>query len=291
MLAVRPGGLYIDGTLGGAGHAAAILQAARPDGRLLGLDADPTAVERASRRLAAWGARAIVVHASFEAMEHIAREHGFAPVDGILLDLGLSSDQLADATRGFSFSAGGPLDMRFDPTRGVPASVLVNEWSAEALTDLFYRYGEERASRRIARAIVRARPIETAERLAQVVRQVTGRARQRLDPATKIFQALRIAVNDELGALERVLPQAVRLLRPGGRLVIIAFHSLEDRIVKQFFKDESKGCVCPPTQPVCTCNHRPSLRVVTIKPVRPGQVELRANPRARSARLRAAERI
>lgn len=291
MLAVRPGGLYIDGTLGGAGHAAAILQAAQPNGRLLGLDADLAAVERARQRLAALGARAVVVHASFEAMDHIAREHGFTSVDGILLDLGLSSDQLADATRGFSFIAGGPLDMRFDPTRGVPASVLVNEWSADALTDLFYRYGEERASRRIARAIVRARPIETADHLAQVVRQIAGRAGQRLDPATKIFQALRIAVNDELGALARVLPQAVRLLRPGGRLVIITFHSLEDRIVKRFFKDEAKGCVCPPTQPVCTCNHRPALKVVTIKPVTPGPMELGANPRARSARLRAAERV
>ncbi len=291
LLAVRAGGRYIDGTLGGAGHAAAILHASQPNGRLLGLDADPAAIARARQRLACFGPRATVVQSPFDEIEPIARQHDFALVDGIVLDLGLSSDQLADAARGFSFITGGRLDMRFDPTRGAPASVLVNEWSADDLADVFYRYGEERASRKIAQAIVRARPIDTAEQLARVVERVMGRGGQRIHPATRIFQALRIAVNDELDALGRTLPQTIRLLRPGGRLAIMSFHSLEDRIVKTFLKNESRDCICSPHQPVCTCNHRATLKTVTIKPVTPGIQEMRANPRARSAKLRVAERL
>jgi 16S rRNA (cytosine1402-N4)-methyltransferase len=244
-----------------------------------------------------FSARAVLVHSSYADLERVAREHGFDAVDGILLDLGLSSDQLADESRGFSFSSIG-LDMRFDPTRGQPASTLVNKLSAEELADILYRYGEERASRRIARAIVAARPIESAQQLAEVVERASGsrppmrgRRRGKTHPATRTFQALRIAVNDELGALGSVLPQAVELLHSGGRLVVITFHSLEDRIVKSFFRTESRDCICPPGQPACTCGHRAILKIVTAKPVGPSAVEVSANPRARSAKLRAAERL
>jgi 16S rRNA (cytosine1402-N4)-methyltransferase len=294
LLVIRPGGRYIDGTLGGGGHAAAILSAAGPGGRLLGLDADLAALVRARQRLAAFGSQLVAVHVSFDEIEATARAHGLAPVDGILLDLGLSSDQLADSTRGFSFTAHG-LDMRFDPSRGQPASSLVNEWPADELASILYRYGEERASRKIARAIEQARPIHTAQQLAQLVEHVMGRrslgGRRRTQPATRVFQALRIAVNDELGALERALPQALRLLRAGGRLAIITFHSLEDRVVKTFFQTESKDCICPPEWPACRCHHRAALKIISRKPVTPSAEELRANPRSRSAKLRVAERL
>ncbi|MBN1888173.1 MAG: 16S rRNA (cytosine(1402)-N(4))-methyltransferase RsmH [Thermoflexales bacterium] len=293
-LAIRPGGCYIDGTLGGGGHAAAILSAAQPGGRLLGLDADPAALARARKRLAAFGSQLVAVHGSFDEIELTARAHDLVPADGILLDLGLSSDQLADSARGFSFTALG-LDMRFDPSHGQPASSIVNEWPADELASLLYRYGEESASRKIARAIEQARPIHTAQQLAQVVEHVMGRrpvgGGRRIQPATRVFQALRIAVNDELGALERVLPQALRLLRAGGRLAIITFHSLEDRVVKTFFQMESKDCICPPERPACRCHHQAALKIITRKPVTPGTEELRANPRSRSAKLRVAERI
>jgi 16S rRNA (cytosine1402-N4)-methyltransferase len=291
LLAIKAGGRYIDGTLGGGGHAAGILAAAQPDGRLLGFDADPAAIVRAQQRLSPFGARVVLVNASFDEMEAVARQHAFAPVDGIVLDLGLSSDQLADVTRGFSFTTDGPLDMRFNPAKGVPARVIVNEWSAEEIADVIYRYGEDHASRKIARAIERARPIETARQLAHVIEKTLGRGGKPIHPATRIFQALRIAVNDELGALARVLPQAVNLLGPGGRVAVITFHSLEDRIVKNFFQAESQDCHCPPQQPVCTCQHRATLKIITAKPVKPGESEVRANPRARSARLRVAERL
>jgi 16S rRNA (cytosine1402-N4)-methyltransferase len=291
-LAVRPGGCFIDGTLGGGGHALGILKASAPDGRLLALDADAAAIARTRVRLESegFGKRRVLVHSSFANLGRVAREHGFDAVDGILLDLGLSSDQLADESRGFSFSSIG-LDMRFDPTRGQPASELVNKLSAEELANILYRYGEERASRRMARAIVAARPIESAWQLAEVVKRASLGRHGRIHPATQTFQALRIAVNDELGALESVLPQAVRLLRSGGRLVVIIFHSLEDRIVKNFFRTESRDCICPPGQPACSCGHRATLEIVTAKPIGPSAVEVSANPRARSAKLRAAERL
>ena len=298
-LAVRPGGRYIDGTLGGGGHAIEILRASAPDGMLLALDADAAAVARASRWLEPEGssARVVLVHSSFADLGRVAREHGFGAVDGIVFDLGLSSDQLADETRGFSFTSIG-LDMRFDPTSGQSASSLVNELSAQELADLLYRNGEERASRRIARAIVAARPIESARQLADVVAQVMGPRpssgggrRSKIHPATRTFQALRIAANDELGALESVLPQAVELLRPSGRLAVITFHSLEDRIVKNYFRQESRDCICPPGQPVCRCGHRATLKTVKAKPVQPSAGEVAANPRARSAKLRAVERL
>ena len=289
-LAIRPGGLYVDGTCGGGGHAAGILDASSPDGRLLALDADPAALARARERLEPFGARVTLIHRSFAELGRVAREHGFEAVDGILLDLGLSSDQLADLARGFSFSSAG-LDMRFDSTQGQPASSLVNELDADELADLFYRYGEERASRRIARAMVAARPIESAQQLADVIAKAVGGRRGRLHPATQTFQALRIAVNDELRVLETALPQCVGLLKPGGRLAIITFHSLEDRIVKNFYRTESRDCICPPEQPICICGHRARVKLLANKPVEPSSAEVADNPRARSARLRAVERL
>ena len=289
-LAIRPGGLYVDGTCGGGGHAAGILDASSPDGRLLALDADPAALARARERLAPFGARATLMHRSFAELGRVARENGFEAVDGILLDLGLSSDQLADLARGFSFSSAG-LDMRFDSTQGQPASSLVNELDADELADILYRYGQERASRRIARAMVAARPIESAQQLADVIAKAVGGRRGRLHPATQTFQALRIAVNDELRVLEAVLPQCVELLKPGGRLAVITFHSLEDRIVKNFFRTESRDCICPPEQPICICGHQASVKPLANKPVEPSSAEVAENPRARSARLRAVERL
>ncbi len=288
LLQVRPGGVYIDGTVGGGGHAAAILAASVPDGRLLGLDRDPAALDVARERLAPWGDRAVLRRGSFADLLRLAE--GFIPADGVLLDLGLSSLQLADPARGFSFSQDGPLDMRFDPSEGPTAADLVNTLSVRELTDLLYRYGEEKQARRIAEAIVAARPIHRTAELASLIEQTVGR-RERIHPATRTFQALRIAVNRELEALEVALPQALELLRPGGRLVVISFHSLEDRIVKQFLHREARDCICPPEIPVCVCGHRAQVRVLTPKPVRPDAAEVAANPRARSARLRAAEKI
>jgi len=293
-LAPRPGGRYIDATFGGGGHTRAILEASAPDGQLLAIDADPAAVARAEALAARFPGRLIPCHGNFRDLAQLARRFGFAPVDGVLFDLGLSSDQLADPARGFSFQQPGPLDMRFDPTRGEPAAVIVNTWSEEALAELFWRYGEEPHARAIARAIVAARarrPIETTTQLAELVERVVGGRRQRIHPATRVFQALRIAVNRELEVLEPALEQAVELLRTGGRLVVIAFHSLEDRIVKQFLRREAAHCICPPGTPVCVCGHVPRLRVLTPRAVRPAAEEVARNPRSRSARLRAAERV
>lgn len=290
-LAVRPGGLYVDGTLGAGGHAGAILEASRPDGRVLAFDRDPAALALAGEQLAAYGERLVATHASFETMGRRAPALGFGALDGVLLDLGLSSMQLADDERGFSFRAGGALDMRFDPQADLTAADIVNGWDEGALAGLIAEYGEERHARRVARAIVAARPLADAQALVDVVAGAVGRSQERIHPATRTFQALRIAVNDELGALERTLPQALDLLKPGGRLAVISFHSLEDRIVKQFVRREAQDCICPPAQPVCTCDHRARLRPVTRKPVRASQAEVESNPRSRSARLRVAERV
>lgn len=289
LLPIRPGGVYIDGTVGGGGHAAAILDASAPDGRLLGIDRDPASLAVSRQRLAPYGARITLRHGSFAELSRIARD--FAPADGVLLDLGLSSLQLADPERGFSFSWDGPLDMRFDPTEGGPtAADLVNTLSLKELTDVLYRYGEEKQACRIAVAIVAARPIHRTGELAALIERTVGR-RERIHPATRTFQALRILVNQELEALEAALPQALDLLRPRGRLVVISFHSLEDRIVKQFLQRESRDCICPPEIPVCVCGHRARVRLLTPRPVRPGDAEITVNPRARSARLRAAEKV
>ena len=290
-LALHPGDNVIDGTLGGGGHAVGLLEATTPDGRLLGLDLDPEAIARARARLARFRDRVILVQSSFRELTTVAREHQFPPADAILLDLGLSSYQLASPERGFSFVKEGPLDMRFDPSKGPMAAELVNELPAEELAGILYRFGEERQSRRIAGAIVAARPIRTTTELAEVIARAVRGPRGRIHPATKSFQALRIAVNDELGALEDALPQAMALLKAGGRLAVISFHSLEDRIVKRFFRREASDCICPPEQPICTCDHEPSLREVTRRPVQPDEIETAENPRARSARLRIAEKL
>jgi 16S rRNA (cytosine1402-N4)-methyltransferase len=298
MLAPAPGSLQIDATVGGGGHTERILEATNPDGRLLGLDADGAAIARVDGRLRPrFGDRLVLRRANFRELGTVAPEAGFGAVDGMLFDLGLSSFQLGDAERGFGFRTGGPLDMRFDTTRGVPAAELLATLDRIELSALFKRYGEERQAGRIARAIVAARataPIETAEDLAALIERVAPgnpRIRRRIHPATRVFQALRIAVNTELDALAEGLAAAVDLLRPGGRLVVLSYHSLEDRIVKRFFAAERRGCVCPPELPVCVCGRNPRLRLVTRRSVTPSRDEIATNPRARSARLRAAERI
>lgn len=287
----RPGGRYLDGTLGGGGHAAAVLTRSEPDGRLLGLDRDPAALARARAVLAAFGPRAVLAHGSFADLAALADAAGFGPFDGILLDLGVSSDQLEDPARGFAIRAEGPLDMRLDPGAPLTAAELVNSLDSADLSDILYRFGEERQSRRIARAIVAARPIHTTSQLAEVVTRVTGGPRGGIHPATRTFQALRIAVNDELGALVAALPQAIDRLAPGGRLAVLSFHSLEDRIVKHAFRAAAATCVCPPGLPECRCDHEALVRLITRRPVMADADELAANPRARSAKLRVAERL
>ena len=298
MLAPARGSLQIDATLGGGGHTERILEATDPDGRLLGLDADGAAIARVDGRLRPrFGDRLVLRQGNFRDLAVIARDAGFEQVDGALFDLGLSSYQLADTDRGFGFRAGGPLDMRFDTGRGVPASELLASLDANELTALFRRYGEEPKAGRIARAIVDARrtaPIATAEELAALVERVlppNPRQPRRTHPATRVFQALRIAVNEELDALQDGLTAALDLLRPGGRLVVLSYHSLEDRIVKRFLAAERRGCVCPPEIPVCVCGRNPRLRLLTRPSLTPTAEEIAANPRARSARMRAAERL
>jgi 16S rRNA (cytosine1402-N4)-methyltransferase len=297
MLAPAPGSLHVDCTAGGGGHTERILEAANPDGRVLALDADPAAIARVGERLSRFGDRLVLRQANFRDLGEIAPEAGFEAVDGVLLDLGLSSYQLADTDRGFGFRAGGPLDMRFYPTSGEPAAALLARLDEAELADLFRRYGEEPQARRIARAIAeerRRRPVETAEQLAALVERTVPRRpgpRGRIHPATRVFQALRVAVNGELDALDAALHASVILLRPGGRLVVLAYHSLEDRIVKRFVAAERIGCVCPPRFPVCVCGRLPRLRPIGPQPVLPGEAEITSNPRARSARLRTAERL
>jgi 16S rRNA (cytosine1402-N4)-methyltransferase len=285
------GGLYVDGTLGAGGHAWGILQASAPNGRLLGLDVDPQALELARQRLSAFGQRAILVRASYTTLAEQLAARGWQAVDGIVLDLGISSMQVDTAERGFSFQIDAPLDMRFDPDNPLTAAQLANQLSEADLADLLYRYGEERRARQVARAIVRARPLQTTRQLAEVVAKATHSGREGMHPATRTFQALRIAVNHELDGLQAVLPQAVAALKPGGRLAVISFQSLEDRIVKQHFRRESQDCLCPPRQPVCTCGHHATLRELNRRPLRPQEAEVEENPRSRSARLRVAEKL
>lgn len=290
--ALRPerGGRYVDCTVGAGGHAAGILEASAPDGHLLGLDVDPQAIALARVRLAAYGERVHLVRASYLTLSEQLTALGWDSVDGVLLDLGASSLQLDTPQRGFSFLEDGPLDMRFDPDNPLTAAEVVNTWSEAALAEAIYRYGEEPAARQIARAILRARPLRSTRQLAALVEEAAGHRRKH-HPATQTFQALRIVVNNELSAVENVLPQALRALKPGGRLVVIAFHSLEDRLVKDFFRRESRDCLCPPRQVICTCGHRASVRPVHSRSVRPAAEEIARNPRARSARLRAVEKL
>jgi 16S rRNA (cytosine1402-N4)-methyltransferase len=297
----QPGGRYIDGTVGGGGHAATLLHRIQPDGRLLGIDADPAAIQAARANFASRSDTIsseayTLCQGHFDEIGDLARTYGFEGVDGILFDLGVSSYQLDTPERGFAFSAGGPLDMRLDPTQGATAADLLQRLSEQELADIIYRYGEERYSRRIARRIVerrRQQPLTTTGELAELVRQaVPGRSstpqhrrRSQIHPATRTFQALRIAVNRELERLAAALPQAVALLRPGGRIAVISFHSLEDRIVKQFFRAES-GYGGSEALPIPV-----RLQIVTKKPIEPGEAELQVNPRSRSAKLRVAERV
>jgi 16S rRNA (cytosine1402-N4)-methyltransferase len=295
-LAPRPGGRYVDGTLGGAGHTALILQESAPDGRVLAIDADERALERARERLseAIASGRLLLTHGNFARLGELVHAAGFVSVDGVLLDLGLSSDQLADRSRGFSFATDAPLDMRFDTSRGQSAADLVNLLDERELADVLFRYGEERRSRQIARRIVEARaraPITRTTELARIVASVVHGRPGGIHPATRSFQALRIATNDELTSLEQALPAALEIMRPGGRIAVISFQSLEDRIVKHFFQAEERGCVCPPELPVCVCGRAPRLRILTRHPITASETETAANPRARSAKLRVAERL
>lgn len=293
----RPGGHYIDGTLGGGGHTSALLRLSAPDGRVLGIDTDGRAQERVKARLnkeVAEG-RLILSHGNFADMEYLAREAQFAEVEGILLDLGFSSDQMDDPERGFAFSADGPLDMRLSQDLAINAADIVNGASEEELADIFWRYGEERRSRLIARRIGRERAKQAITRTGQLASIVAAGVPYKhgaIHPATRVFQALRIAVNQELERLEAVLPQMLTLLKAGGkqgRMAIISFHSLEDRIVKDFMRREATECLCPPRTPVCICGHKASLRILTSKPIMASEQEIASNPRARSARLRVAQ--
>ncbi len=291
-LNVRPGGRYVDGTVGAGGHALAIMQAAAPGGALVGIDKDAEALERARVRLASFGDDVRLVRGDYAEMGRICGELDFAPVQGVLLDLGVSSLQLDEAERGFSFQREGPLDMRFSQEQELTAAEIVNEQDEATLADLLWRYGEEPRSRRIAKRIAERRPLRTTTELAKVVEEaVGGRARRQSHPATRTFQALRIAVNQELLSLIASLPEAYGLLGDLGRLAVLSYQSLEDRIVKQFIQRESRDCVCPPKLPVCACNHKAGLRAVSRGAVRPSLQEVAANPRSRSARLRVAERL
>lgn len=291
LAGLLPAERVIDGTLGAGGHTRAMLEAGA--GAVLGLDRDPAALAIARENLAAYGDRARLVHASYLQMAEEARRLGWEHVDAILLDLGLSSMQLDTAARGFAFMHEGPLDMRFDPTSSQPtAAELVNTLDPDELADIFYQYGEEQHSRKLARAIVQARPLESTRQLAAVIEQAMPRRRgDKIHPATRVFQALRIAVNDELGAVKKVLPLAIDLLRAGGRLGVISFHSLEDRIVKQAFKLASTDCICPPNVPICVCGHVATVRLINRKPITATEAEIAHNPRSRSAKLRIVEKL
>jgi 16S rRNA (cytosine1402-N4)-methyltransferase len=286
----RPGARLVDATLGLGGHAEALLAAA-PGARLLGLDRDPQALARARRRLAAAGDRAVLRQASYAELPALLADLGWDGADGVLLDLGVSSLQLDDRARGFSFRGDAVLDMRMDPAASLTAGEIVNTWPEAEIARILADYGEERRARALARAIVRARPLATTAELVAVVGRVLGGGGRGLHPATRTFQALRIAVNDELGELDRFLDAGWTVLRPGGRLAIIAYHSLEDRRVKEAFRRWAADCLCPPRVVPCRCGWSAKVRLLTRRPVRPDAAEVARNPRARSARLRVVERL
>jgi 16S rRNA (cytosine1402-N4)-methyltransferase len=295
-LQCRPGGVYLDGTAGGGGHAFEILKNSSPDGLLVGTDVDADAIQETKRRLVQFGKRAVLVNDNFSSMRTILARLGIDKVDGILLDLGVSSHQLNSAARGFSFTSEAPLDMRMDKERGPSAYDLIHTLSNAELERIIREYGEEKTARRIALAITRRRVISSIKTTTELARIVAGafpvsRPKNKIHPATRTFQAIRIAVNNELKNLQQALEEGVDLLASGGRLCVISFHSLEDRIVKNSFSQYARGCICPPDLPVCACGRKPILKIVTRKPVIPEETEIKENPRARSAKLRAAERI
>ena len=295
-LAPKAGGVFLDGTLGGGGHAALLLEASAPSGRLIGFDRDINAINAASVSLSRFGSRCSFVNSNFDAAGTVLPAMGFSAIEGFVLDLGVSSYQLDSAQRGFSFQQDAPLDMRMDSSCGETAAELLARLSHGELAKIIREYGEDRWAGRIASFICKAResgPIESTLQLAELVKSAIPRGawEERIHPATRTFQALRIAVNDELGSLERGLMGAIRMLRPGGRGVAISFHSLEDRIVKQMFKRMASGCICPRDLPVCSCGHLPEVRILTTRPVMAKAEELAENPRSRSAKLRAVEKL
>jgi len=287
----KRGGRYVDGTLGAGGHARGILEASAPDGQMLGLDVDPQALALARKTLAPYEQRIHLVQASYVSLSAQLAQLKWDAVDGILLDLGASSMQFDTPERGFSFQHDAPLDMRFGPSMAQTAADLVNKLSERELADLLYKYGEERDSRKIARAIIKARPLHTTRELVAVIESVSPRRGDRVHPATRTFQALRIAVNEELASIEEVLPQAIAALRSMGRLAVISFHSLEDRIVKNFFREQSKNLVNSPYERIYEEERKATLKEVNRKPIMPSDEEIKNNPRARSAKLRIAEKL
>ncbi len=294
-LAIKSDGIYVDGTLGGAGHSSQIVQRLTT-GRLIGIDRDEIALEAASKRLQPWADRVTLVHSNFCEIASVLQKLNISGVDGILLDLGVSSPQLDDGERGFSYMADAPLDMRMNRRDALSAYDVVNTWPQEELKRILFDYGEERYAPKIAAAICRRReekPIETTLELVDIIRSAMPSAalREKQHPAKRSFQAIRIAVNDELGSVEKVMRDAIDCLNPGGRLAVITFHSLEDRIVKSAMSAASKGCTCPPNFPVCVCGKKPKVSLVSRKPITSTQEELEANPRARSAKLRVCEKI
>ena len=294
-LNIKPDGIYVDGTLGGAGHSSHIASKITT-GRLIGIDRDEVALTAAAERLAPYGDRVTLVHSNFCDIASVLARLGIGGVDGILLDLGVSSPQLDDGARGFSYMADAPLDMRMDHSEALTAAAVVNTWSYEELKRILYEYGEERYAPQIASAICKRReqaPVRTTLELVDIIRSAMPPAalREKQHPAKRSFQAIRIAVNDELGAVSQVMRDAIPCLNPGGRLVVITFHSLEDRIVKNAMAEAAKGCTCPPSFPVCVCGKKPKVRLITRKPIVSGEEELARNPRARSAKLRICEKL
>ena len=294
-LNIKPDGIYVDGTLGGGGHSSRIA-AQLTTGRLIGIDRDPVALAAAGERLKPFADRVTLVHRNFDEMDTVLKDLGIPGVDGILMDLGVSSPQLDDGSRGFSYMADAPLDMRMNGEDTLDARQIVNTWSYEELKRILYDYGEERYAPRIGGAICKRReeaPIETTLELVDIIRGAMPAAalREKQHPAKRSFQAIRIAVNDELGSVERVMKGAVPCLNPGGRLAVITFHSLEDRIVKNAMAEAAKGCICPREFPVCVCGRKPQVKIITRKPITATDDELAANPRARSAKLRVCEKL
>ncbi|MEC7919389.1 MAG: 16S rRNA (cytosine(1402)-N(4))-methyltransferase RsmH [Chloroflexota bacterium] len=290
-LEVSSGGRYIDCTLGEGGHTKSLLEASNPGGEVLGIDADHEAIEVSKNRLEEYGERFIYENSNFKNIKKIAMKSKFVPCHGILFDLGVSSLQLDKESRGFSFRRKAPLDMRFSINQTLTAQDVLNTFSESEISDILYQYGEERQSRKIAKLIIENRPLSNADELSDLIKKNIRQTNYKINPSTKTFQALRIYINEELNSLSQALEQSLEILGVGGRMAVISYHSLEDRIVKNFFKKESKYCICPPNIPKCDCGHFPKLKIITKKPVSPSQSEIEANKRSRSAKLRVVERI